>query len=125
MTHAYQLVKSKKSNTAFKTLKYRPEYPSKPFADLEALRLWVSSFVLWYNHEHKHSALRYVTPIQRHTGDDIALLKRRTMVYQQAKRQHPNRWSNEIRDWSHQQEVHLNPSQNTKTDEIIVGKNSN
>jgi len=50
----------------FKTLKYRPEFPSQPFESLETARTWVHAFVHWYNEEHRHSALKFVTPGQRH-----------------------------------------------------------
>jgi len=46
------------SESLFRTLKYTPAYPSKPFESLEAARQWVHRFVQWYNHEHRHSAIR-------------------------------------------------------------------
>ena len=54
----------------FRTAKYRPEFPLKGFADLDAARQWAGRFVHWYNHEHRHSGIRYVTPAQRHAGQD-------------------------------------------------------
>src|SRR3546814_8202691 len=57
------------SESLFKTLKYRPAYPRQAFEDLGAARAWVSEFECWYNHEHRHSAIRFVTPAQRHAGD--------------------------------------------------------
>ena len=62
------------SESLFRTLKYRPEYPEKAFTDLEVARAWVEGFVDWYNTEHQHSAIHFVTPEQRHTGEDIAVL---------------------------------------------------
>jgi putative transposase len=56
------------SEALFKTVKYRPEYPSGPFGSLEAAREWVAWFVRWYNTEHRHSQITFVTPDQRHTG---------------------------------------------------------
>src|SRR5580698_6482728 len=50
----------------FRTAKYRPEFPLKGFAELDAARHWAGRFVHWYNHEHRHSGIRYVTPAQRH-----------------------------------------------------------
>jgi putative transposase len=58
------------SESLFKTLKYRPEYPLQAFADLAAARQWVTGLVSWYNHEHRHSAIRFVTPAQCHAGLD-------------------------------------------------------
>jgi len=48
------------SEALFKTLKYAPSYPSKPFEDIEEARQWVMQFVQWYNHSHRHSKLKYV-----------------------------------------------------------------
>jgi putative transposase len=97
------------SEALFRTLKYRPEYPRQPFASLEAAHFWVTGFVTWYNHEHLHSAIGFVTPADRHTGRDVLLLDRRQQVYEKARRRHPERWSHTTRDWSRVEEVHLNP----------------
>jgi len=86
------------SESLFRTLKYRPEYPEKPFSGLTEAREWVESFVGWYNREHLHSSIKFVTPEQRHTGQDSEILKHRKAVYKQAKLNNPNRWSHEIRD---------------------------
>ena len=93
----------------FRTAKYRPEFPARGFADLEAARSWASGFVHWYNVEHRHSGIRYVTPAQRHAGQDKALLAARHAVYQQAKDRNPARWSRDTRDWSPVEAVALNP----------------
>ena len=58
----------------FRTSKYRLEFPAKGFADLQAAWTWAAEFVRWYNHEHRHSGIRYVTPGQRHYGADQAIL---------------------------------------------------
>ena len=97
------------SESIFRTLKYRPEYPDKPFVDIAAARDWVGGFVQWYNFEHQHSGIKFVTPAQRHAGDDVELLIKRKQVYSQAKSQNPSRWSGEIRNWDQINEVHLNP----------------
>lgn len=97
------------SESLFKTLKYRPRYPRQPFASLLAARQWASEFVQWYNHEHRHSAMGFVTPGQRHAGVDKALLLRRSAVYEAAKRRHPPRWSGATRNWQPVRIVHLNP----------------
>ena len=87
------------SEALFRTLKYRPCYPSRPFADLEAARTWVARFVTWYNDEHLHSALSFVTPSDRHAGRHLARLAGRAKVYAAARRKHPERWSRSIRRW--------------------------
>lgn len=97
------------SESLFRTMKYRPSYPSKPFSSIEEARQWVARFVAWYNTEHLHSAIGFVAPDDRHSGHDILLLQRRRAVYQRARRQHPERWSGEARSWPHIEEVTLNP----------------
>ncbi|MFW6350177.1 MAG: transposase, partial [Thiohalospira sp.] len=98
------------SEALFRTAKYRPTFPPDGFADLDAARQWVLDFVTWYNQEHRHSAIRYVTPEQRHQGQDSALLGRRQHRYQQARAEHPARWGNRaVRDWTPIGAVHLNP----------------
>jgi transposase InsO family protein len=92
----------------FKTLKYRPAYPRKPFATIDDARRWVDDFVRWYNSEHLHSAIRYVTPDDRHAGRDVAILAARKDVYRAAKSRTPRRWSGDTRNWSHITEVALN-----------------
>jgi putative transposase len=93
----------------FRTCKYRPGYPAGGLADVVAWRQWVHTFVQWYNTEHRHSALRFVTPEQKHTRQDIALLARRDRLYHQARQRHPRRWSKHTRNWKPIDAVHLNP----------------
>jgi transposase InsO family protein len=97
------------SEALFRTLKYRPEYPSKPFQSLDAAREWVEWFVDWYNNEHRHSAIRFVTPAQRHAGQDAEILDRRREVYERARARFPHRWTTKTRDWSRVDVVRLNP----------------
>ena len=97
------------SESLFKTLKYRPQFPLKPFADLLQARRWVTELVHWYNEAHRHSAIRFVTPAQRHAQADEALLQARAAVYEQARQKYPQRWSTRTRDWAFIDAVHLNP----------------
>jgi transposase InsO family protein len=97
------------SEALFRTLKHMPVYPRLPFASSDAARRWVARFVSWYNTEHRHSAIRYVTPDQRHSGADVAILARRRLLYEHARRQTPGRWSGEIRNWAPVSTVVLNP----------------
>ena len=97
------------SESLFKTLKYRPEYPGQPFSSITEARQWVAGFADWYNHEHRHSAIQFVTPAQRHAGLDTAILVNRKGVYEAAKARHPERWSRETRNWDPVLEVYLNP----------------
>jgi len=106
------------SESLFRTLKYRPEYPTRPFASADDARRWVAWFVGWYNAEHRHSAIRYVTPEQRHNGQQDELLAQRREVYAAARAQRPDRWSGPTRDWSPVPTVVLNPEPSTLTELI-------
>jgi len=97
------------SESLFRTLKYTPAYPNQPFQDLGAAREWVHGFVQWYNGEHHHSAIRYVTPNQRHSGEEHTILAQRKRVYATAKQRTPARWSGAIRNWDRIEGVWLNP----------------
>jgi putative transposase len=93
----------------FRTLKYRPDYPDRPFESREQAEAFMARFVHWYNHEHLHGNIRFVTPAARHAGQDREILAKRAKVYEQARRRHPERWSGSIRNWSPVTEVVLNP----------------
>jgi len=93
----------------FRTCKYRPDYLRKAFASVEAARPWTQQFVRWYNHEHKHSGLEFVTPAQRHNGVATAVLAQRDAVYAPAKVANPHRWSRATRNWEMKDDVWLNP----------------
>ena len=98
------------SEAMFRTLKYAPSYPRKPFEGLEQARNWVLGFVSWYNTQHRHSGIRFVTPEQRHWGQDKEILEQRQAVYEAAKRSKPGRWnSRATRNWNQIEEVWLNP----------------
>jgi putative transposase len=97
------------AESLFRTCKYRPDYPSKPFESVDAAREWTLKFVQWYNHQHKHSGLKFVTPAQRHGGRDAVILRHREQVYAAAKQRNPERWSGPTRDWRLKNEVWLNP----------------
>lgn len=94
----------------FGTMKTRVGYPKKPFASKAEAQAWVDNFVRWYNEEHRHSALNWITPMARHTGEEKALLRRREETYRKARQRHPNRWSRDIRDCSPAMAVTLNPA---------------
>lgn len=102
------------SEALFKTMKYVPEYPKGAFCSLTAAIAWVSAFVDWYNHQHLHSAIGFVTPADRHEGRSEQILARRRSVYQAAKQRHPQRWSGAPRNWTSDNVVVLNPTKQTK-----------
>lgn len=94
----------------FRVLKYRPQWPSSGFASLDEARVWVDQFICWYNTEHRHSKLNFVTPEQRHNGEDSVLLARRKEVLEQAKQSTPSRWgARPVRDCKPVGPVTLNP----------------
>lgn len=63
----------------------------------------------WFNHEHRHSGIGYVTPAERHAGGDHEILKARHQLYQQARKSSPRRWSGDTRNWQRIDVVTLNP----------------
>jgi putative transposase len=103
------------SEALFKTLKYHTGYPEKPFNSPDQARKWVSGFAHWYNELHRHSAIRFVTPGQRHRQQDIVLLSDRKAVYERARKRHPERWTGSIRNWQPVADVFLNPNRTART----------
>ncbi|MTC61496.1 transposase [Providencia rustigianii] len=101
------------SESLFKTIKYCPSWPMDGFSSIEDARCWVGNFIDWYNNEHKHSGIKYVTPQQRHCGEDNEILHQRMQVYRHAQLAHPSRWSRQTRDWSYIDEVYLDPEKST------------
>jgi len=95
------------SESLFRTFKYRPEYPEKPFNDLSTARKWANQFVHWYNNRHMHSGICFVTPNDRHTGKDIDILGKRHRIYQEARSRNPERWSGKTRNWKPVSEITL------------------
>lgn len=106
------------SEALFKTLKYQPTFPNQPFEDLEHAHTWVAGFVDWYNEHHRHSALKFVTPGQRHRGEDQRILVDRARLYETARAQHPERWSGATRNWEPDAVVLLNPGKPTSKKEV-------
>lgn len=97
------------AESIFRTCKYRPNYPASGFPDLTQAREWVLTFVHWYNLQHRHSGLNFLTPHQRHSGIGQEVLERRQSLYAEAKAAHPERWSGQARNWTLDDEVWLNP----------------
>jgi len=97
------------SESLFGTMKYTPAFPSKPFESLKQAREWVQGFVRWYNEQHRHSGIQFVTPAERHRGEDQAILAKRNDLYEAAKQRNPQRWSGNTRNWEPVTVVWLNP----------------
>lgn len=96
--------------SAFRTLKYRPNYPDRPFGSLEDAARYADEFVRWYNFEHLHSGIKFVTPAARHAQQDTDTLAQRTRTYERAKARTPHRWARRTRDWTPVATVTLNPA---------------
>lgn len=97
------------AESVFCTAKYRPQFPSEGFADLDAARAWVARFVYWYNVDHRHSSMGYVSPEQRHVGDYHAILATRLALYTKVCELNPSRWSGRTRNGSPTGADTLNP----------------
>ena len=110
------------SESLFRTLKYHPQLPLKPFENLLLARRWVTELVHWYNGEHRHSAIGFVTPDERHCGLDQALLNARSQVYEKARLANPRRWSKQLRNWQYVDVVHLNPDKPQRQEPKTIRK---
>jgi len=97
------------SESSFRTMKSRPNFPDRPFASLEEARAWLREFTRWYNTQHRHSAISYVTPDERHFGRDKKILRLRRKTYAMARASQPQRWSRHCRLWNSPKIVTLNP----------------
>ena len=97
-------------------MKYRPQYPDGAFVSLVPAQAWVGAFVAWYNEDHQHSGVRFVTPVERHEGRETAILNRRHEVYREARARTPERWSGTTRNWTPIVLVCLNPATSSRSD---------
>ncbi len=111
------------AESLFRTAKYRPEFPVKGFADLDEARTWATGFVRWYNVDHRHSGIRYVSPAQRHAGHDQAILAARHALYLRARELNPARWSGDTRNWVPVGAVTLNPERDSVVRAHLSGNN--
>jgi hypothetical protein len=93
----------------FRTIKFRSDYPHKPFTSKEQASLWVVDFVDWYNHRHRHSGIKFVTPDQRYNGEAVKICERRGRVYEQARELDPRLWIRSTRCWRQPGVVWINP----------------
>jgi putative transposase len=107
----------------FRTMKYHQSYPLRRFRDLLSVQAWVDGFVHWYNTEHRHSGIKYVTPNQRHYGQADAICAIRQQTYEEARQRHPQRWSRQTRDWSQPEIVSINhprPQMSANTEVSLI-----
>ncbi|WP_341480439.1 integrase core domain-containing protein [Clostridium cibarium] len=108
------------SEAQFKTMKYRPGYPKDGFTSIEEAREWVSTFVNWYNNEHYHSGIKFMTPNSRHNGETEKILENRIKVYEAARKLNPARFNKDIRNWTPPEMVALNPTDEFKDNLKII-----
>lgn len=108
------------AESLFRTCKYRPGYPASGFDGITGARQWVLAFVHWYNNVHRHSGLNFLTPIQRHIGKDLMVLRARIQLYEKARAAHPERWSRTTRNWTLEPVVWLNPERSSD-DQVQAG----
>jgi transposase InsO family protein len=101
------------SEAMFRTVKYRPGYP-EAFKNMEDANVWMRDFIQWYNNEHRHSGIGFVTPMQKRRGEDVEIMEMRKATYFAARNKHPERWSGDIRRWEITKEVALNPKSRKK-----------
>ena len=107
------------SEALFKTMKYRPKYPFNGVKSLDEARKWVEKFVNWYNKDHLHSGIKFLTPYQRHYGLDKEIMGNRIAIYEEAKARNPERWSKNIRDWTLPEYVSLNPIDEEEVNDLL------
>lgn len=107
------------SESMFRTCKYHPGYP-QVFESVENACEWMAKFVKWYNYEHRHSGIGFVTPMQKRLGEDTAIMEKRIDTYKTAYALHPERWSRNTRRWKVVTEVILNPVKRKKDRQEIA-----
>ena len=110
------------SEALFKTAKYHPSFPlTDKFETIFDARRWVVKFTHWYNTQHKHSGLKFITPEQRHRRVDSGIMNKRHNVYLQAKEKNPERWSGKTRNWVLPSVVTLNANRKNRVAKTGIG----
>ena len=79
------------SESQFKTMKYRPDYPDR-FESYSQALTWCRTFFGWYNNDHHHTALGLLTPAMVHLGQTTEILAQRQAILDSAYAQHPERF---------------------------------
>ncbi len=106
------------SGALFRTCKYRPNWPTQGFATKAEAQDWVRQFARWYNGEHLHSGIRFLTPNMRHSGQEGDILNKRSPLYENARAANPARWSGTTRNWQPSGPVWLNPEREKAASEM-------
>lgn len=101
------------AESLLRTTKYHPSYPPEGFGSLKEAREWAHQFVSYYNQEHKHRSLNFVTPHQKHTSQDRKILADRHKVLEKKRSENPARWPNKnVRNCNPTLTVNLYPIDN-------------
>jgi putative transposase len=79
------------SESAFRTLKYRPAFPAR-FGSIEDARAFCRDFFSWYNTEHRHSGIGLLTPADVHHGRAAEVTAARAVTLTRAYAAHPERF---------------------------------
>jgi putative transposase len=79
------------SESHFRTMKYRPDFPDR-FGSIQDSRALCQQFFTWYNEEHRHSGIELLTPATVHYGLAEAIVKQRQVVLDAAYQAHPERF---------------------------------
>jgi transposase InsO family protein len=104
----------------FKTLKDTPRYPTGGFRCIDVCRQWTKQFVQYYNSQHRHKGISWVTPMERQEKLDVEILERRSKVYAAARKANPNRWSGGEKKWTNINSVTLNGRMEPKLNTIAT-----
>ena len=111
------------SEAQFKTLKYRPDFPDK-FGSVEDSRSFCGVFFPWYNGEHKHSGISFLTPESVHYNRHSEILKKRDLTMQSAFAMYPLRFKNRApRLWPSPQAAWINPPKTQLTNLPVEAAN--
>jgi putative transposase len=103
------------SESHFRTLKYRPDFPDR-FGCIQDSRVFCQSFFAWYNDEHRHSGIELLTPSMVHYGHAGAVIERRQVVLDAAYQAHPERFVRSApKSLGVPQEVWINKPSENKT----------
>jgi putative transposase len=108
------------SESAFKTLKYRPDFPDR-FDGMLHARSFCGDFFAWYNTQHRHSGIAMLTPHQVHYGMWQPVLGARTSTLVNAYLQHPERFVRGVPSVKHlSDQVWINKPKNTEQNALVV-----
>lgn len=108
------------SESAFKTLKYRPDFPDR-FGSIEDARLFCRRFFFWYNIEHRHSGIALMTPLSVHNGTHTDIANKRQSTLTDAYHLHPERFVRSIPHVNHvPDQVWINKPSTTVSHSPIV-----